>query len=1515
MANGFENLKFNITASADDALTAVTNLQAGVEGLKASVATIDTVAPRLVALNASLRTLSNSAKNVGYLINSLTNLNTACTQLSGVNFGSLTENMKELMNSIRPLNEFKTNSAGGVINSLKGIGEVSNSINSIPDMKAFTENLSQLSVALGNFAGFKGGGGLGSLIRNIAQLPEILNKIEGVDDFAKKIENLATALKPLSELGKTNLGSFITQLKKIPDITNSIDTATLERFKTICQELATALGPLATQIQKVGSSFGRLPSNIRSANGAINQMNSSTKGSGGGIFSGKLGGLTRTIGKFWILKTAISSVGNGIKNLFMASADYVEALNLFNVSMGDASQSASEFADRVQSAFGIDKKDWMEYQGTLNMLITGFDVASDKAAIMSQNLTQLAYDYSSLLNVDPSESFAKLQSAMSGQVKGLKAYGNNVSVAMVKQTGLQYGLSGSVSSWDNATQATMRYVTIMNNAAKTNVYNDLARTIVTPANAFRILQNSCTLAIRGLANIASVIIAKIIPYLQLLAQVIARVANFIAGLFGFKLPKIDYSGLSAAGSAADDLSDGLSNTGSNGNKAAKGLKKANKEAKKLQHTTQSWDELHVMPEKQEKADTGSGAGTGGGGAGAGGAGGLQSLGDIALPTYDFFKGLEEDASKRLDRIMAKLKKLFKPITDSWKQYGTKVIKSFKDSFNAIGKLIKSIAKSFGEVWQNGTGKKMFDTIFKIIININKAVANLAKGFTEAWNKAGLGTKIVQNAWNAINKLLAIINEVAKIAVDIAKYINWTPVLRLVEVSFANLTIVLGTLQKVIRNVWNSGGKILMEGLFDIVNGLISVADGIMRNFSQPLLKAFDAIFGDGLSRAIGVVAGMVGLLAKALGALLSVASKCKPLMIALGVALESLVALSVINKTVTLVGTFGDLATKASTLMQTFGGLTGVARLLFAKFLGGTSAGQGLITVYNALATKTGALTTAMSGASGATSIFSGLLSALPVLGVVGAIGALVLALGALASHFTSVGNSIKGCSASVKAEYDAIKQYKTEIDGALDSAQDTMADAEAKIKVFDAMSSKLDELTGKDGYVKNMKEARQYVKKINEIIPNSVKLTKDGKIEWTKTSKEIKKAKENIRAAALEQAKMALYTEVVKKQIQIQAKLNEQQANHKKYVAEANKQYDQYVAKQKALGQQVKVTREQFVANNTKVKENNILMKETEKTLKETKTQYSNIDKAIKDYSKSLGDSATTNKESGKKAGKAYGTGYAEGIKSEDSKKKAKTATKELQKSSQKEANKTKITVDSKYKDDGKAKTKSHKKSMQKQADKDKISVDSKYKDNGVKKTQKLRTNMQNAAKKAGDIKFGSQFKDNGKKKVTSLKSSMQSEANLSKNKIKMSAAITGSFYKSGSKAGANWLAGFKSNLNTAIGKVIATLQKKTLSGGTISVKPYATGGLVPNGQMFLAREAGPELVGRVGNRTAVMNNDQIVEAVANGVGNVLGAYMPEIINAINSQNHGVYLDGRELTRRIMATKKTMGNDFGYNY
>lgn len=68
------------------------------------------------------------------------------------------------------------------------------------------------------------------------------------------------------------------------------------------------------------------------------------------------------------------------------------------------------------------------------------------------------------------------------------------------------------------------------------------------------------------------------------------------------------------------------------------------------------------------------------------------------------------------------------------------------------------------------------------------------------------------------------------------------------------------------------------------------------------------------------------------------------------------------------------------------------------------------------------------------------------------------------------------------------------------------------------------------------------------------------------------------------------------------------------------------------------------------------------------------------------------------------------------------------------------------------------------------------------------------------------------------------------------------------------------------------------------------AGGGSFSSGQVFLARETGPELVGQIGSGTAVMNNDQIVASVAKGV---YEAVLSAMSMSDNGKSVNVYLQG----------------------
>lgn len=108
-----------------------------------------------------------------------------------------------------------------------------------------------------------------------------------------------------------------------------------------------------------------------------------------------------------------------------------------------------------------------------------------------------------------------------------------------------------------------------------------------------------------------------------------------------------------------------------------------------------------------------------------------------------------------------------------------------------------------------------------------------------------------------------------------------------------------------------------------------------------------------------------------------------------------------------------------------------------------------------------------------------------------------------------------------------------------------------------------------------------------------------------------------------------------------------------------------------------------------------------------------------------------------------------------------------------------------------------------------------------------------------------------------------------------------------------------------------------KTLN--KVSLPRFEMGGFPDHGQMFIAREAGPELVGQIGNRTAVANNNQIIGGIAGGVReaneeliSVARSIAREVVRAIQEKDSNVYFDGKKVTGRISTMQTNAARMYG---
>lgn len=817
---------------------------------------------------------------------------------------------------------------------------------------------------------------IGNQLQNIGSAAASLT---GVDFSA--MEKLGTALQPLNNLNASGLKSTINALNKLPKLADTLDNMDMTKFTSQIQQLSTALAPLTNQLNAVTAAFNRLPTNIQRAitvTNRISQENNKAANSYMNLYAK--------------IKMAMSVVRTGarvIASWITQSNQYIEDLNLFTASMGKYAEEAQNYAEAVSEALGIDPGEFMRSQGVFNTIISGFGVASDKAYLMSKNLTQLGYDIASFFNISFEDAMQKLQSGISGELEPLRRLGYDLSVARLQEEALALGIEKKVSAMTQAEKSQLRYYAIMTQV--TTAQGDMARTLNAPANQLRVLQAQVTQCARALGNIFIPALNAVLPYAIALAKIVRMLANSIASLFGFKLPEVDYSGISAGASAVGDLAD-------NAGDASDGLGKAGKAAKKLKNALLGIDELNVLSKDDSSSGSGSGSGAGIGGGDLG----------IDLPTYDF---LGDAITSKVDEIVQMIKDAMWEITAVISGFllaiGTILVVTGANIPLGLGLMAVGAVGLAASVMANWNG--MSERLAKVLT----LVTGVLGGFLLA-----IGAFLVFSGVNV--PLGAGLMVAGAAALGTAAVINW---------KFLNgdLSNALSILTAIV-----SGALLAMGALFaftgvDVPLGIALMAAGAVGMVTAIGLN-WDSM-SDPLRRTIGMLETIVGGALLTFGAILALTGVNVPLgvaMIAAGaVSVASAVALNwnsltgdVQESVLSIVAIVSGALIGVGAILALTGVATGLGIAMIAAGAVGLAATVGLN--WNSMPDNIRKVTTKILLIAGAASIAIGMILAFTGVATplgVGLILAGAAALGtAVALNWDTLTNKLKGVTTKILA-------------------------------------------------------------------------------------------------------------------------------------------------------------------------------------------------------------------------------------------------------------------------------------------------------------------------------------------------------------------------------------------------------------------------------------------------------------------------------------------------------------------
>ena len=573
-------------------------------------------------------------ENSAGAVTGLNNLKKALSGLKTVSVGSA-NNLSKTATGIRELT-----------NALKGLntGDASQKIN----------RLATALAALGNLSSFR------STTNSIVKLNSALTQLKWTD--GDKLASLANGLRPLSELDKAHLTSFINQLGKLPGVINELEKADIDKFTRQMKDLSAAMKPFADEMQKVSNGFSAFPSKIQRIIASTNRYNGTVNkaASGTWAWSEALAGI-----KLSTVIYASNRIGAVIAEYMYEASEWESIMYRFGRAFGEEAEENYKWILKLNSELQINVQKFMQYASIYGTMLKGFGVAQKDAAAMAMNYTELTYDiwagYNDIYKTFEDAAIA-VRSAIAGEVEPIRRAGFTIVDSQLKITAANYGIAYSTQSASEELKSYLRYLTLIDQARAQDLIGTYAREMTTAEGLMRTLRQQLASLSQAFGSFLLPALVKVLPYVQAFVELIGEAIAALAQLFGIDLKPVDFSsgvnaGAAGAGAMADNLED------------------ASGAAKKLKQYTAGFDELNVFDPNQ---------GSGGAGIGAGGGGSLEGMFDIdKLWDESIFNSI----NSQVDELKEKLKDVLATVTSI--AAGILAWKVAKDFLTAL-KLLKEL---------------------------------------------------------------------------------------------------------------------------------------------------------------------------------------------------------------------------------------------------------------------------------------------------------------------------------------------------------------------------------------------------------------------------------------------------------------------------------------------------------------------------------------------------------------------------------------------------------------------------------------------------------------------------------------------------------------------------------------------------------------------------------------------------------------------------------------------------------
>jgi len=526
-----------------------------------------------------------------------------------------------------------------------------------------------------------------------------------------------------------------------------------------------------------------------------------------------------SLGKLYFWLNYTKRIADNITNMVTSAINFDETLNKYQVAMGTNYEQGLKFVNDFTKAFNLSTESIMNYQATFkNMLDALGDLSTDTTYQLSETLTRMAVDYSSLFNVQIEKSMEQFQAVLAGNIRSIRTTsGFDVSEQTIFNIYRALGGEKTMRQLDQTEKRLLRIIALQEQMEKTGAVGDFEKTITNTANILKQLSETLKEIGMWVGQLLKVLIEPLLERVLGVAIALREIVKALNIMRGYKYEDFGKGGLfGEIEEGADDAKESVDS---------------------LKKSLLGFDTLNILGNK-------------------------TATNEILTTDYGFLI----DKIKSYSQILSEVENKYANIADSILKWAGFTKNAEKDiwEFNPtqgeggiiafifsriddiLDRIITKVVQLVSKLMENLP--QIIETIFAVLKNANVSIGNILPKIIDI---------IIQIILNIIELLPDVIDKITYLTGDLSVKIT-DAIVQFIEKIAEKLPQIVENIIRIIISLVKSTSFLTGDLVFYIIEGIINAIIELIKGIISALPNVIEQL----PSLLVAVIESILGLLPK-----------------------------------------------------------------------------------------------------------------------------------------------------------------------------------------------------------------------------------------------------------------------------------------------------------------------------------------------------------------------------------------------------------------------------------------------------------------------------------------------------------------------------------------------------------------------------------------------------------------------------------------------------------------------------